>query len=65
LTVCFTAANMINVTSTNSLSEKDRELVTLQALICQLDVATEGLVSRREQLHFYDFLLVWMFNKMV
>jgi hypothetical protein len=34
LTVIFTVSN-------DSLSQQDRELISLQALICQLDVATE------------------------
>jgi hypothetical protein len=44
LIVYFTAAQLISSTSTSSLSQQDRELVALQALICQLDVATERLI---------------------
>ncbi|CAF0868857.1 unnamed protein product [Rotaria sp. Silwood1] len=55
LNVYFTAAHLIDITSTNSLSQQDRELVSLQALICQLDVATESVEIQSSGLNFiYD-----------
>ena len=45
LTVYFTAANLTSVPSASTLSSSDREIVTLQALVCQLDVATERFVN--------------------
>jgi hypothetical protein len=41
LTVIFTVSNLNNLISNGSFSQQERELITLQALICQLDVATE------------------------
>ncbi|CAF4836486.1 unnamed protein product, partial [Rotaria sp. Silwood1] len=41
LTVVFTASNLNYSTINDSLSQQDYELITLQALVCQLDVATE------------------------
>ncbi|CAF0931924.1 unnamed protein product [Rotaria sordida] len=55
LNVYFTAAHLIDITSTNSLSQQDRELISLQALICQLDVATENMEVQNTGLNFiYD-----------
>jgi hypothetical protein len=48
LIVYFTAAHLISTIPTSSLSQQDRELVALQALICQLDVATERLIEKRK-----------------
>jgi hypothetical protein len=55
LNVYFTAAQLSSSTSNSSLSQQDRELVALQALICQLDVATESLDVQQNGLNFiYD-----------
>jgi hypothetical protein len=43
LTVIFTASNLNDLVLNDSLSQQQHELITLQALICQLDVATERL----------------------
>ncbi|CAM4927881.1 unnamed protein product [Rotaria socialis] len=55
LNVYFTAAQVSNGSSTNSLSQQERELISLQALICQLDVATESVEIQNSGLNFiYD-----------
>ncbi|CAF4025053.1 unnamed protein product, partial [Rotaria magnacalcarata] len=55
LNVYFTAAQISNGSSTNSLSQQERELISLQALICQLDVATESVDIQNSGLNFiYD-----------
>ena len=41
MTVYFTASQLNHTSSTNTLSQQARELIALQALICQLDVITE------------------------
>ncbi|UJR10206.1 hypothetical protein I4U23_014421 [Adineta vaga] len=55
LTVIFSASNLENLSSSNTLSLQERELITLQALICQLDVATESMEVQQNGLNFiYD-----------
>ncbi|CAF0975577.1 unnamed protein product [Adineta steineri] len=55
LTVIFTASNSNHSISNSSLSLQERELITLQALICQLDVATESAEVQQNGLNFiYD-----------
>ncbi|CAF3767078.1 unnamed protein product [Rotaria magnacalcarata] len=55
LTVLFTASNLNYVAFSDSLSHQDHELITLQALICQLDVATESTEVQQNGLNFiYD-----------
>ncbi|CAF0939529.1 unnamed protein product [Adineta steineri] len=55
LTVYFTASQFTSTSSANSLSQQERELVALQALICQLDVATETMEVQESGLNFiYD-----------
>ncbi|CAM4910708.1 unnamed protein product [Rotaria socialis] len=55
LTVIFTASNLNYLAFSDSLSHQDHELITLQALICQLDVATESTEVQQNGLNFiYD-----------
>ncbi|CAF1085029.1 unnamed protein product [Rotaria sordida] len=55
LTVIFTASNLNYLTLNDSLSQQDHELITLQALVCQLDVATESIEVQQNGLNFiYD-----------
>ncbi|CAF1611203.1 unnamed protein product [Adineta ricciae] len=55
LTVYFNASQLATTASANTLSPHDRELVALQALVCQLDVATESMDVQQTGLNFiYD-----------
>ncbi|CAF4516486.1 unnamed protein product [Rotaria sp. Silwood1] len=55
LTVVFTASNLNYSTINDSLSQQDYELITLQALVCQLDVATESIEVQQNGINFiYD-----------
>ncbi|CAF2391402.1 unnamed protein product [Rotaria sp. Silwood2] len=55
LNIYFTAAPLIDFASMNSLSQQERELISLQALVCQLDVATESAEVQNSGLNFiYD-----------
>ena len=64
LTVYFTAANLTSVPSASTLSSSDREIVTLQALVCQLDVATERFANACRSSSCTMFsILAWKFNR--
>ncbi|CAF0844199.1 unnamed protein product [Adineta ricciae] len=52
LTVIFSATNLESLLSTMTLSLQERELIILQALICQLDVATESIEVQQNGLNF-------------
>ncbi|UJR35814.1 hypothetical protein I4U23_028562 [Adineta vaga] len=55
LTVYFNASQLVITVPTTTISQHDRELVALQALICQLDVATESIDIQQTGLNFiYD-----------
>ncbi|CAF2520202.1 unnamed protein product [Rotaria sp. Silwood2] len=55
LTVIFTASNLNCLTFNNSLSQQDNELIILQALVCQLDCATESIEVQQNGINFiYD-----------
>ncbi len=59
MTVIFTVSNVNNLILDESILQQERELITLQALICQLDVATERFRFKKEiryQISFFSSL---------
>lgn len=55
MTMIFTVSNVNSLIPNDSFTQHERELITLQSLICQLDVVTESLDVQQNGLNFiYD-----------